>query len=154
MDETNLPLHPGCVPGVVTRGFDRKRISRWLACGKVPKKYLRGSICHCAFVADNRAIQELLPQLLLIPRKLCTKSEFAQIDQGLPPNYFALHASSCWMQSDIMGWIMNVLRKVLAREIGTKPIILSMDAAPIHLHWEPLLAMKKMGSFHYWSLRA
>ena len=145
MDETNLPLHPGPTSGVVAKCNDNKRISKWLLCSKVPKKSQRGSLCLCAFIADNRDIQELLPQLLLIPKKLCTKLEFTQIDNNLPPNLFALHADSCWMQSDIMGWIVNVLRRVLAPKIGNKPIILSLDCAPIHLHWEPLLAMKRNG---------
>ena len=74
-----------------------------MGCASVLKKYRRGGICHCAFVADNRDVQELLPQLLLIPRKLCTKLEFEKIEESLPPNYFATHASSSWMQTDIMG---------------------------------------------------
>ena len=111
----------------------------------MPKKFQRGSICHCAFVADNPDVQDLLPQLLLIPRKLCKTSEFEKIEEFLPANYFAIHASSSWMQTDIMGWIANVLRRVLTPKIGNQPIIFSMDAAPIHIHWEPVVALKRNG---------
>ena len=145
MDETHIPIFPGFQQGVMIRQREPRRIGRWMACATVPKKYRRGGICHCAFVADNRDIQDLLPQLLLIPRRLCTKAEFEKIEEILPPNYFAIHASSCWMQTDVLAWLADVLRRVLTPELGNQPILLSMDAAPIHIHWEPMVAFRKNG---------
>ena len=72
MDETHIPIFPGFQQGVMIKQREPRRIGRWMACATVPKKYRQGGICHCAFVADNRDSQDLLPQLLLIPRRLCT----------------------------------------------------------------------------------
>ena len=41
MDETHIPLHPGGDKGVMLKGREPKRISRWMSCASVPKKYRR-----------------------------------------------------------------------------------------------------------------
>ena len=57
---------------------------------------------HIALMCDSPEHQHMLPQILLVTKKLLTVADAAEIRNQCPPNVHLRHDASAWSNADLM----------------------------------------------------
>ena len=74
----------------------------------------RAYMSHIALVCDSPEHQHMLPQILLVTKKLLTVADAAEVKRRCPPNVFLRHDASAWSNADLMVEVIVLLAMFLA----------------------------------------
>lgn len=133
LDETSIKLHLEVPHGLVTsRGRSLKRSKQ--LCRKVAKDKTRAAFTYVAIVCDCENIQQKLPQILIVNKKICTEEAFKRITAQLPGHVVLWRRQSSWMQISNLVELLGVLAKALQPFQAEYQPILSLDACKTHLN--------------------
>lgn len=124
LDETAIPR---CA--MKSRGYLTKKSSHVFRFLK--KDLQRGIATHVAVVADNTRVQGMMPQFLLVNKRLFKESE-VPADLGVP-GLKVWQGDSAWNSWLIMRDILQEI-SFAAQTLENTQLILMLDACPCHLH--------------------
>ena len=105
-----------------------------------------------AFVSDDKEVQRLLPQVLLVNKRALKAAEEKAVAQFLRDSgtLFLWQQDSAWASVDTMCKVLRLLGERLAPVKPLAHCLLSMDCAPIHLPPRTAAAAARAGVFlHY-----
>lgn len=143
MDETSLKLFPGVEAGCVASS-ESQGPHRPVEQG-VSLRAQRGALSLVAFVTDDRAIQERLPQVLVSNRRLVPTTAAEEFAAERLDQVFLLRQRSSWVQARTLAGIVRLLGACLEPVAAGKFFILSMDACPVHITPLVLRAVASVG---------
>ena len=134
MDETSIRLYNVERAGHLTlEARLLKRSARSLT-SEASTSQSRGTLTVVAFVCDNREIQDILPQILIVNERHLSRAEpAAALRMHLGPNTVVWQASRAWITSSMMCKIVNQLDKSLEPYRRSHHFILSTYAYRAHL---------------------
>jgi len=89
-------------------------------------------------VCDDKAIQKLLPQLLIVGDGLLTNDEFLTLQDEMPENMYLKRKKTGWNSSEVFSELMRLLREVLWSFRDATRFLISFDAVPLHIEKEVL----------------
>jgi hypothetical protein len=101
-----------------------------------------------AAVCDDPSKQELLPQVVLLSKRLVTKAVFDALQARLPPNVIVWRAGKAWMTNGLMEFYAKLLGKRLAPLKDTHRIIVYADVFKAHMCTAALRAMGHHSLWH------
>ena len=134
-----MRLLPGDVRGNVVRDpHHRRPIPRLVR--NASRGMARAAFTFTAVVCNDAAVQENLPQLMVLSKKLLRKRELQLLEETLPRNVYVVAADSAWMTTHLTCQFVKLIGKVLATSRRGRDVILSMDAAKVHLGQEVVAA--------------
>ena len=99
------------------------------------------------FVCDDADVQPLLPQVLLVIKRLRTEAETAAAMARLPPGLLLWREDKSWTISSIMLRLLRTLHLALAPVLPTRQVILSADAFRLHMTKEVFRSAARLGFF-------
>ena len=107
---------------------------------------------HFTFVAmicDVPWIQNLLPQVLVVPQRCLPENLWRKIVSELPHNTYLLRNKSMWLNTGIFRSILRLLRKILHHHHIQRryKVILYLDAFGGHIS---IGSLQQMHAYHYW----
>ena len=143
MDETSLKLFPGVEAGCVASS-ERHGPHRPVEQG-VSLRAQRGALSYIAFVTDDRAVQERLPQVLVSNARLVPETAAREFAADRSDRVFLLRQKSSWVQAKTLARIVRLLGACLQPVAAGKFFILSMDACPVHITGVVLRAVASVG---------
>jgi hypothetical protein len=94
----------------------------------------RATLTHVAMISDDEEIQKLLPQVLVANRRLLTREQQTRIQAILPMSVFLKVQQKGWNNVALMCEILKLIAACLKPVLETVQVVLSLDAARIHLH--------------------
>ena len=150
LDESPMPLvYDNALGNVV-----RKRPHFLSAPDRQPRRNVtrqdtRVHYTYVAAVCNIPWIQNLLPQVLIVPERCMGHAEHSQLLSELPHTVYVLRRRSMWSNQTIHGQILRLLRKILkTRQIQKRhKVIMHLDTFGGHTTQSSL---QKMKSYGYW----
>lgn len=134
MDETSVKLFQDAGKGFVTAHARRRRQSGRKHCRQVSRAQLRTAFTQVTFICDNRDLQQLLPQILIVNSRVMSKPVYTRLVPELPANIKLWRRKSAWMDISTTCEVVVALAKSLQVCKNTHQVILGVDAARIHLN--------------------
>lgn len=143
LDESSVKLWPGARKGVLA---DKSRAWRRLRFETgVSLRAQRGALSFVAVVADDPKVQGSLPQFLVGNSRLVTERDAARFTAGRTDTIVLLRRRSSWLDASAMIRVVGTLGAAVAAAAPGRFVILSMDAAPVHLSPPVLRAIARAG---------
>lgn len=93
----------------------------------------RAYMSHIALVCDSPEHQHMLPQVLMVTKKLLTVAAATEIKDRCPPNVYLKHGDSAWNNADLMVELIVLLALIFAPLRDTIDLVLTFDACRVHL---------------------
>ena len=94
----------------------------------------RSGFALMACVADDPAIQRVLPQIILANKAVMTRADFLALGGHLrADNIFLLRRKSSWANTKTLVEFVELLSKLLEPLAQQRHVILTLDACPVHL---------------------
>ena len=144
MDETSIRLYNVERAGHLTlEARLLKRSPRSLTSAATTSQ-TRGMFTLVAFVCDNKEIQDILPQIVIVNEKHLSRAEpSAALRMHLEANTVLWTAAKAWVTGPIMCKIVSLLAKHLAPYRRSHHFILSTDGYRAHLTWPVWRALNR-----------
>lgn len=133
VDETSVKLLPE--PGVgylAEKARIMKRSPRSLVYS-TPRGNTRAAFSYVCMVTDDAEIQQILPQLLLVNKKVVSVKDMATIRDILPPNIHVWHGESSWTTTSRMKAVIKLLIDSLAGKLENRQVFLTADCFRAHI---------------------
>ena len=131
-DETNVRLHLPTGKGhLVITAHKRKQEPRSLT-RNVTRGETRASATHLLSISDDPAVQEVLPQFIILNKHLVSEAVFAEIRASLPPNMYALREAKGWANSSTMIMYAKKLAEHVAPLRCNRSIVVFGDVYKAH----------------------
>jgi hypothetical protein len=108
----------------------------------VSRKDMRACVTHAALVAEDPAIQQLLPQWVLGNMSVMLKRDVAKVQPLVSPNIQFIRGKCGWMNATMMVKLLRAIKLALTPVDYEKQIILLLDCARQHLHAKITAAAK------------
>ena len=133
MDETSVKLLPEQGLGYLSaKACVLRRSPRGLVYS-APRGRTRSAFSYVCLVADDLDIQRVIPQVLMVSKKVVPAVQVLAIRRLLPPNIHIWHMDSAWTTTDKMIALIRMLKKSLAGKIEDRQIILTADCFRAHI---------------------
>lgn len=114
MDETSVKLLPEQGLGYLSaKACVLRRSPRGLVYS-APRGRTRSAFSYVCLVADDLDIQRVLPQVLMVSKKVVPAVQVLAIRRLLPPNIHIWHMDSAWTTTDKMIALIRMLKTSLA----------------------------------------
>ena len=147
MDETCIRLHDGCQRGnLVAEAGDIKTSPKSLT-ENVSSRDGKACCTHVSVICDDKELQPLLPQVLLLNNSLVSARCFRAIKAAVPSFVLVVRWARAWMNAEVMVWWCKVLAEALRHVQSQRQIILYLDCFRGHWTRKALLAMAR---HHFW----
>jgi len=110
LDETPIPaVYLRTLGNVVPRILNSVWTERcYLSCSSHERRIY---FTFIMIVCDDKAIQKLLPQLLIVGDGLLTNDEFLTLQDEMPENMYLKRKKTGWNSSEVFSELMRLLRK-------------------------------------------
>lgn len=133
----------------MTVGAQRQRRSARSLTRQVCRSETRAMMSMATFICDDAAVQPLLPQVLLVNKRLLTEAESAAALARLPPGVQLWREDSAWTTGPIMIRLLTTLRLSLAHLLSSRKVILSADAFRSHMTKPVFRSAARLGFFYF-----
>ena len=101
-------------------------------------------------VCDDDAIQRVLPQLIIVGKKLLSWADFRMTQSWLPDNVFIKRRDGTgWNSAELFVELLSLLDVVLEPFKATTRFIFMCDAVPLHTETSVLAALTTLRD-HFW----
>jgi len=151
MDESHIPLFWPSKLGFfqLPPCCTRKRFLRQEQQATLAKR--RAGFTLMAAVADDPAVQSVLPQVILANRHTLSRADWEAMGGHLrADNIFVLRRKSSWATTSTIVEFVRLLAKVLEPLAQQRHVILTLDTAPAHLGERVARACSRANMFlHY-----
>ena len=148
-DETGIRYFQDTRQGHLTEAAQRQRRTPRSLTRLVTKGETRAMMSLATFVCDDAAVQALLPQVLLVNKRLLTQQEMAAAMVGMPAQMQIWRNDKAWTTGDIMIRLLRALRAALDPVLSERKVILSADAFRAHLTKPVFRAAADLGFFYF-----
>jgi len=148
-DETGIRYFQETRQGHLTEAAQRLRRTPRSLTRLVTKGECRSMMSLATFVCDDATVQALLPQVLLVNRRLLTQEELAAARQGMPAQMQIWREDKAWTTGDVMIRLLRALREALNPVLSQRKVILSADAFRAHLTKPVFRAAADCGFFYF-----
>jgi hypothetical protein len=133
VDETNVRLFPEQGAGYVSsKASSMKRSPRSLVYS-CSRGTTRSSLSYVCFITDDATIQPLLPQVLMVSKKVVSVRDVSTVRETLPDNIVLWHGDSSWTSTTKMIALIDLLVATLKEKLSERQIILSADCYRAHI---------------------
>lgn len=148
IDESPMPLMYGDAVGNIERRTKKRNADREPR-RAATRNDTRVHYTFIAMICNIPWIQELLPQILIVPARALPESSWLTVASRLPQNVYLLRNNTMWVSSKIWVVVLRLLRKSLKRLRiqRTYKVILFADAFGGHITVASMQAMKK---YRFW----
>jgi hypothetical protein len=147
MDETCLKLHVPARPGIVFEPVAKHR-KQLLRKGRGPDLGTRrAAVTLLAFACDDERAQRLLPQIFLLNERVISKADLDAVRARSGSRILMTRRTSGWVNAKFMVEVVDVLALCLADVLGSRHVVLHLDACKAHSHIDVLRAVSKAGIF-------
>ena len=131
------------------RGHVAKQNPR-LAPGEFPRQRVtlherRAAMTHTALICDCPRLQPLLPQMLICNKNTVRLRDWASLRAALRGNVWLVRQTSAWMSAKLLVVLFDLLARFRDDHCPDRVLLLSMDAARIHLQDEVGAAARSRG---------
>lgn len=148
LDETSIKLMPQQPDGHLSSSARaRKRSPAGLALS-VSRGQMRGAVTYLCCVADNEAAQKLLPQVVLVSKRLVTREKLAEIKAAMPGCIHIIEGESSWMTVPVFCKILTMMHEHLASMMATHSFHITADCFRAHLSADVWRHCRRLG-FRY-----
>ena len=147
-DETSVSLYQGGAGGFIAHAAQVLMRSPKSLAQDVGRAQLRTNITYLAMICDVPAIQEVLPQCILVSQKIFSEELCAALKDAMPPTCFIMRKPKAWVTSSVMLEVIRELRVRLASVGWTAPCVLIGDMYKAHICPPVLRAYGRYG-FHF-----
>lgn len=148
-DETAIRYFQDSRKGYLTLGAQQQRSSARSLTRQVCRSETRAMMSMATFICDDPAVQPLLPQVLLVNKKLMTEAETALAAALLPPGVHLWREDSAWTTGAIMVRLLTTLHLSLSAALSTRKVILSADAFRSHMTKPVFRTAARLGFFYF-----
>ena len=126
MDETSVKLWIDTGPGLLKVADDEVRREVLTGEQKAELNKRRSCMSLMAFVADDPAVQQALPQLLFVNERTLTAAQHAELEQRWldNPTFFISRRPSAWVTIEVLKEVMRLLKHRLRPFVGSRHILL------------------------------
>ena len=107
----------------------------------ISRKDRRTFFTLLSIVCDDRKIQPILPQLLIVGEKLVTLDELDALQLEMPDNMYIKRRGKGWNTADLFVEYLQLLAAILQPHGASVRFILTLDAVPCHLEKKVLDAI-------------
>ena len=94
---------------------------------------MRASMSLICFVCDNIAVQQVLPQILVVSTRHAPQYMQAAIRAAVSPPVLVWFLASSWMTATLMTSVLDVLHRCLEPWHGSHQVLLCTDAYKAHV---------------------
>ena len=148
MDETAIRLCPSQRDGHLSkqaRGVKREARSVSM---NATRAQMRGSMSLICFVCDFQPLQEILPHIVLVPRRFAPQRLGAELkNNAIPPRQIWI-VDKAWMTTQLMVQVMTQLHQCFKKWSETPRMMLTADAFRAHIAPAVWRKMAQLG-IHY-----
>lgn len=144
MDETSVKLAPLQQKGWVMGGR-RKRKAILRSGNACSLKERRSAVSLISFVADNEAVQGMLPHIFLGNSHILTLGDVQELNSSTAPNILFSRRQSGWVNSKTMIEVVRVLAASLGSVMKTCRVVLSFDTYRAHIHLNVIQECNRLG---------
>ena len=88
---------------------------------------------HVAFVCDIPEYQQLLPQVIMVTKKLVGVSAVEELRHTCPKNVYIHHGQSAWINADVLVEIIALLALIFEPLRDELDVIFLVDTCSCHL---------------------
>ena len=148
-DETGIRYFQETRQGHLTEAAQRLRRTPRSLTRLVTKGECRSMMSLATFVCDDATVQAVLPQVLLVNKRLLTQEELAQARVGMPAQMQIWREDKAWSTGDVMIRLLRALRVALTPVLSQRKVILSADAFRAHLTKPVFRAAADCGFFYF-----
>ena len=148
-DETGIRYFQDTRQGHLTEAAVRQRRTPRSLMRLVTKGETRAMMSLATFVCDDAAVQAMLPQVLVVNKKLLTQDEMVVAKIGLPPQVYIWREEKAWTTGEIMIRLLKELRRCLEPVLAERQVILSADAFRAHLTKPVFRTAANLGFFYF-----
>ena len=148
-DETAIRYFQDSRKGFLTVEAQREKRSARSLTQQVSRSDTRAMMSLATFICDDPEVQPLLPQVLLVNKRLLTEAETAAAAPVLPQGVHLWRGISAWTTSAIMVRLLTLLHRCLGAVLSTRKVILSADAFRAHMTQPVFRAAARLGFFYF-----
>ena len=148
-DETAIRYVQDSRRGYLTLGAQRQKRSAHSLTRQVCRSETRAMMSLGTFICDDPSVQPLLPQVLLVNKKLMTEAETAVAAALLPQGVQLWREESAWTTGAIMVRLLTTLHLSLSAVLSTRKVILSADAFRSHMTKAVFRTAARLGFFYF-----
>ena len=145
IDESPMPIVYPAAKGNIVKDKGTFREARRGA----TRTEQRVHLTFVAMICDVPWVQNLLPQILVVPQRCLPIDVWRSILTELPRNVYLLRNASMWLNTSIFRTILRLLRKILKYHHVQRrhQVILYLDAFGGHI---AVASLEKMRDYHFW----
>ena len=145
MDESFVPYFLTDKAGNIVKLSKRQQETMVPHAQNITRAQQRLGLTLVALMAQDAQIQKLLPQIMIIGAKNCSRRSFQHLVASLPPRHFLVRQKSKWINKAVLCYLMRSLAWHLREYMPLNEIVLLLDCCPVHYTPEVLLAARDAG---------
>ena len=149
LDETSVPVVFTGGKGNIMVHKGAKAWRRMMPRQRASQAEKRTFLTHVGIICDDPAVQPLLPQVIFVRTGSISIALWAALAATLPSNVYVKRMPRAWNNAQQHCLIIRILGLILEPFTATRQIILSFDAAGMHVHNDVL---NEMAAAHFWYL--
>ena len=133
MDETSIRLLPEQGVGYISANARSLKRSPKGLVYSAPRSNTRSAFTYVCLVTDDLDIQKLLPQVLVVSKKVVPVTKICTIRGMLPSNIHIMQMESSWTTTEKMIALLKMTKKSLEGVITDRQLIFTADCYRAHI---------------------